>query len=280
MIELVPTPFARGFLFLEAPKWREGLLWVSDVFDHKFYALAADGQRERAIDVPTRPSGLGFLSDGTLIIASAKDRRLLRLDGDALNEYADLSSHAAGWVNDFAIDARDRIYVGNFGYDFVAGEDRRTTSLHRVDPDGTITTLADGLDFPNGSAVIDDGRTLIVAETWEARLTAFDLSPEGELSNRRVFADLGARQPDGICADAEGAIWAGIYNTGEFVRVLDGGTVTHRVPFNGSGISCTLGGADGRTLFMTAFIGNDADMEAGKRNSAVFTVGSDVPGPR
>ena len=279
MIELEPTLFAEGFMFLEAPKWHEGLLWVSDVFDHKVYALSADGQRRRVVDVPNRPSGLGFLSDGSLIVVSAKDRRLLRLDGDRLSEYADLSNHATAWLNDFAIDALDRIYVGNFGYDFVAGEPRKTTSLHRVDPDGTIATVADNVDFPNGSVVINEGRTLVVAETWEARITAFDLSSAGHLSRRRIFADLGQRQPDGLCADAEGAIWVGIYNTGEFLRVLEGGEITHRAQFAGSGISCTLGGTEGRSLFLTAFIGTDKDMAAGKRNSAIFTVAADIPGP-
>jgi sugar lactone lactonase YvrE len=276
MEQMKPDLFASGFMFLEAPKWHDGRLWVSDVFDHKVFALSATGERENLVEIPNRPSGLGFLSDGSLIIVSAKDSKLLRFDGVELKEYADLSNHAAGWLNDFAIDAKDRIYVGNFGYDFIAGEARRTTSLHRVDPDGTITTVADQVDFPNGSVVINEGRTLIVAETWEARLTAFDISLSGELSNRRLYASLGKRQPDGICADAEGAIWAGIYNTGEFVRVLDGGKITHYVKFDGSGISCTLGGPEGHTLFLTAYIGTDEDMAAGKRNSAIFTVDVNV----
>ena len=277
MTDREPKLFADGFMFLEAPKWREGLLWVADVFDHKIYALSADGRRQRRVDVPNRPAGLGFLSGGSLILVSAKDCRLLRLDGELLIEYADLSNHAAGWLNDFAIDSHDRIYLGNFGYDFVAGEPRRTTSLHRVDPDGTIATVADNLDFPNGSVVIDGGRTLVVAETWEARLTAFDLDADGTLSGRRIFADLGKRQPDGLCADAEGAIWVGIHNTGEFLRVLDGGEITHRFQFDGSGISCTLGGPTSRTLFLTAFIGTGQDMAAKERRSAVFAVDVDVP---
>jgi sugar lactone lactonase YvrE len=277
MEQMKPDLFASGFMFLEAPKWHEGRLWVSDVFDHKVFALSATGDCEYFVQIPNRPSGLGFLSDGSLIIVSARDSKLLRFDGVELNEYSDLSNHAAGWLNDFAIDAQDRIYVGNFGYDFVAGEARRTTSLHRVDPDGTIETVAEQVDFPNGSVIINEGRTLIVAETWEARLTAFDLSLSGKLSNRRLYADLGKRQPDGICADAEGAIWAGIYNTGEFVRVLDGGEITHYVKFDGFGISCTLGGPEGHTLFLTAYIGTDEDMAAGKRNSAIFTVDVNVP---
>jgi sugar lactone lactonase YvrE len=268
--------FADGFMFLEAPKWRHEMLWVSDVFAHEVQALTADGKRIRIIDVPNRPSGLGFLSNGALIIVSAKDRRLLRLDGDQLSEYADLSRHATGWVNDFAVDPQDRLFVGNFGYDFVAGEPRKTTCIHRVDPDGTITTVAEGVDFPNGSVVINGGRTLIVAETWERRITAFDINSAGELENRRIFADLEHRQPDGLCADAEGAIWVGIYNTGEFLRVMDGGRITDRLQFAGSGISCTLGGAAGHTLFLTTFLGTDDEMAAGKRKSAIFAVDVDV----
>jgi len=278
-MERGPRLFADDFMFLEAPKWRQGLLWVSDVFDRKVYALSDDGRRRRVLDVPNRPSGLGFLSDGTLIIVSARDCKLLRLDGDEVNEYADLSNHAAGWLNDFAIDPHDRIFVGNFGYDFVGGESRKTTSLHRVDRSGVIATVANDLDFPNGSVVINGGRTLVVAETWEARLTAFDIDGAGELSNRRIFADLAHRQPDGLCADAEGAIWVGIYNTGEFVRVLDGGMITHQLQFVGSGISCTLGGANGRTLFLTTFLGSNDDMAAGKRKSAIFVLDVGVPGP-
>ena len=229
------------------------------------------------IDVPGRPGGIGFLSDGALIVVSAMDRKLLRIERDQLTEYADLSKHAAGWLNDFAIDADDRIYVGNFGYDFVAGEPRRSTELHRIDPGGSVMAVAHNVDFPNGSVVINDGRTLVVAETWEGRITAFDLNSTGELSNRRVFADLGDRQPDGLCADAEGAIWAGIYNTGEFVRVRDGGEITDRFQFNGSGISCTLGGTGNRTLFMTTFIGSEGDMSAGARKSAIFRADVHVP---
>jgi sugar lactone lactonase YvrE len=277
MKTLVASLFANGFKFLEAPKWHESQLWVSDTFDHKVCALSGDGQVQSLVNVPNRPSGLGFLSDGSLIIASAKDSQLLRFAAGKLSQYVDLSSHTTGWLNDFAIDARDRVYAGNFGYDFVAGEARRSTCLHRVDPDGTIETVARDLEFPNGSAVLEGGHTLVVAETWDARLTAFDISDDGKLSNRRIFADLVSRQPDGICADAEGAIWAGIYNTGEFVRVINGGNVTHHIQFQGAGISCTLGGNDGRTLFMTVFLGDADDMAAGKRNSAVYVANVDVP---
>ncbi len=265
-----PRLLADGFLFLEAPKWHDGRLWLSDVFDHKVYALNNNGQRCHSLDIPNRPSGLGIMSDGSLIIVSAKDRKILRFDGSTITEHADLSAHTKWWLNDFAIDASDRIFIGDFGYDFVANDPPRSTKLHRVERDGSISVATDQVDFPNGSVIINDGRTLIVAETWKARISAFDIDTSGNLSNRHIFADLDGRQPDGICADAEGAIWAGIYNTGEFVRVLNGGRITHTFKFDGSAISCTIGGDSGNRLFMTAFLGSDADMAAGLRKSAVF----------
>ena len=272
MDEIKPKLFADGFLFLEAPKWRDGQLWVSDVFDHKVYSLTADGERSKCLEIPNRPSGLGFLSDGSLVIVSAKDRKLLRYNGNSVSDYADLSSHTQWWLNDFAVDALDTIYVGDFGYDFVAGQPPQATKLHRVDPDGSVVVAARDVDFPNGSVVINGGRTLVVAETWKERLSAFEIDSAGNLGNKRLFADLSGRQPDGICADETGAIWAGIYNTGEFVRVLEGGQITDSIKFEGSGISCTLGGETGRRLFMTAFVGTEADMAAGLPKSAVFYV--------
>ncbi|WP_423066074.1 SMP-30/gluconolactonase/LRE family protein [Devosia sp. CN2-171] len=277
MTTLKAQHFTDDFIFLEGPKWREGELWVSDVFDHRVYAIAADTSRRVVCEVPQRPSGLGFLPDGSLIIVSSKDRRLLRLKEGHTTEYADLSSHATGDVNDFAVDPMGRIYVGNFGYDYDAGEPRKATSLHRVDPDGSITEVATGVEFPNGSVVIDNGRTLVVAETWAGRVTAFDIDDEGRLSNRRLFADMPGREPDGICADAEGAIWVACFNTGEFVRVLHGGKITHRYRVEGRGVSCTLGGPDGRQLFLSAYLGPVSDLVQGRRLGTLLIAEVDVP---
>ncbi|WP_137890291.1 SMP-30/gluconolactonase/LRE family protein [Ramlibacter sp. 2FC] len=274
-----PSLFAEDFIFLEAPRWHANRLWVSDVFDHTVYALDPDGSRQKICEVPHRPSGLGFLPDGTLIVVSSKDRKLMRIVGNSIAEYADLSGMASGDVNDFAVDRHGRIYVGNFGYDYDAGEPRALTDLHRVDRDGSISVAATGLDFPNGSVIINEGKTLVVAETWLGRLTAFDIDEEGKLGNRRIFADLGTREPDGICADAAGAIWVGCFNTGEFLRVLDGGTITDIIAFDGRAVSCTLGGADGRQLFCTVYRGTLDELIARKRNGAVFNVQVDVPGP-
>ena len=270
---------AEDFIFLEGAKWCCDRLWVSDVFDHKVYRLGLNGEREKIADVPNRPSGLGFLPDGTPIVASSKDFRLYRIAEAGIEEYADLTPHVGGHVNDFTVDHAGRIYVGNFGYDYDGGEAVRSTHIHRVDPDGAISIVASDIEFPNAMAIINNGRTLVVAETWRGKLTAFDLSPDGGLSNRRTFADLGPRQPDGICADAEGAIWTGCFNTGEFLRVKDGGEITDRVAFDGCGVACVIGGPDRHTLFCTVYCGPVEDLVAGKRKAAVFTVKVAVGAP-
>lgn len=271
-----PQLLADDFVFLESPKWHGGRLWVSDVFDHGVYAVGTDGERAVRCEM-FRPTGLGFLPDGRLVIVDAEERKLMQWKGGTLSDYADLTSFAAGHLNDFAVDGRGRIYVGDFGYDYEAGEAIRPTKLHRVDPDGTIAVAAEGLEFPNGSVVTNKGRTLVVAETWAGRITAFDHEEDGRLTNARLFADLGDRQPDGLCADAEGAVWAGCFNTGEFVRVREGGEVTHVIPFEGAAISCVLGGQDGRRLFMTTYAGTVDDIVARKRKSAISFVDVDVP---
>jgi sugar lactone lactonase YvrE len=188
-----------------------------------------------------------------------------------LSVHADLTDHAAGYLNDFAVDDVGRIYVGNFGYDYDGGEGQKPTSLHRVDPDGTIVEVAQGVEFPNGSVIIDKGRTLVVAETWAGRLTAFDLSGDGLLSNKRVLADLGNRQPDGICADANGGVWAGCFNTGEFVYVRDG-QVKRSVQFEGAAVSCVIGGDSGKQLFMTVYRGSVEDIAAHRRKAAIYVL--------
>jgi sugar lactone lactonase YvrE len=279
MRELKAERLADDFIFLEGPKWRDDRLWVSDVFDHKVYRLGLSGEREKVCDVPNRPSGLGFLPNGAPIVVSSKDFRLYKIVGSGIEEYADLTKHVGGHVNDFCVDHAGRIFVGNFGYDYDAGEARKPTHIHRVDPDGKISVAASGVEFPNGMVIINGGRTLVVAETWMGKLTAFDLSTDGVLSNKRLFADLGERQPDGICADAEGAIWAGCFNTGEFLRIRDGGQVTDRIAFDGCGVSCVIGGPDKHTLFCTVFCGSVDELVAFKRKAAVFTLPVDCGAP-
>jgi len=175
------------------------------------------------------------------------------------------------------IDARGRAYVGNLGYGLYTNEPQKPTNLLRVDPDRTIAEVAIGLEFLNAAAIINGGRTLVVNETWVGRVTAFDLTEDGRLLNRRLFADLGGCGPDDMCADAEGSVWVGCYLGGEILRVRGGGEIMDRFTFDGRGISCDLGCPDGRTLCMTAFLGPDEDVPQGKPLSALFSAQVEVP---
>jgi sugar lactone lactonase YvrE len=267
------------FAFLEGPRWYRGHLWASDITGMKFYRITADGKREVVCDVPNRPSGVGFLPDGSPIVVSMTDRKLMRVVNGELVLYADLSSLSPTDLNDSVTDSKGQMYVGNFGYDLFGGAAKAPGNLFVVDPDGTARVAASGLDFPNGMVLKDGGRTLVVAESWSNRLTSFDRDENGNLSGRRVYADMGEGQPDGICVDREGGIWVPCFNNGEILRVLDGGTVTNRVALdNKRAVACQLGGSDGRTLFCVSFDGPPEDLMTGKRVAAVYAARVDIPG--
>jgi sugar lactone lactonase YvrE len=196
-----------GLTFAEAPRWRDGALYFSDFYSHRVLRVDIGGYVDVVVELPERPSGLGWRPDGTLLIVAMDSRRLMRLDGDKASPVADLSAIATGPCNDMVVDGKGRAYVGNFGFDRHRGEPERTTCIARVDPDGRVTRAAEDLLFPNGTVITPDGRTLIVAETFAHRLSAFDVAADGALSNRRVFAQVDGCFPDGICLDAEGAVW-------------------------------------------------------------------------
>ncbi|MFT4066770.1 SMP-30/gluconolactonase/LRE family protein [Paraburkholderia sp.] len=272
MKEHQATLLADGFVFLEAPRWHDNRLWVSDVFDCKLYTVLDDGTRQMVCKVPGRPAGIGFLPDNTPIVVSCAQKRLMRVSDGTLSVYADLTEVAAGDLNDLVIDETGRIYVGNFGYDLFGGAPKELTEMHVVHPDGSVRVAASELEFPNGAVIKDQGRTLVVAETWRGKLTAYERFGNGELHSRRVFADLDHRQPDGICADEQGAIWAACYNTGEFIRVLDGGEITDRVKFEGNAVSCVIGGLQANTLYCCVYLGTDEQLQARQPLSAIYKV--------
>jgi sugar lactone lactonase YvrE len=278
MREHQATLLADNFVFLEAPRWHGGQLWVSDVFALKLYTVQQDGTRRFVCDVPGRPCGIGFVSDHSPIVVSCAEKKILSVSDKGVSVYADLSNTATGDLNDLVVDDDGRVYVGNFGYDVFNGAPKALTDIHIVDPDGSIRVGASGLEFPNGSIIKDDGRTFVVAETWSCRLTSFDRAPDGSLSNRRLYADLDGRQPDGICVDSEGGIWVACYNTGEFIRLLDGGEITDVVKFEGNAVACTLGGTDGKTLYCCAYVGTDEQLQKREPRSGIYTVDVDVPG--
>ena len=267
-----------GLAFPEGPRWHDGRLWFSDVPAGTVLAMTPDGELETIVEVPATPSGLGWLPDGRLLVVSGGDRRLLRLEADGLVEHADLSALAPKATNDMVVDAEGRAYVGNWGFDFLAGEPPTGTVLVMVEPDGAARVVAEDLLFPNGTVITPDGRTLVIAETFGARLTAFDVADDGSLSGRRVFAQLqGGAVPDGITLDAEGAIWVASPTTNEVLRVHDGGEVAERVGFDRGAYACMLGGDERRTLFVctSTALGTEA-LEA--RTGRIEAIEVDVPG--
>ena len=250
MTDPVLKPFLSQLAFPESPRWHDGALWFSDFYTQRVQRVGMDGRCETVVSVPGQPSGLGWLPDGRLLVVSMTDRRLLRLDGQVLTEVADLSKLAPFHCNDMVVDAKGRAYIGNFGFDLTARETPRSTGLILVLPDGQAKVVAQDLHFPNGTIITPDGRTLIIGESYASRLTAFDIAQDGSLSGRREWAKLDKATPDGICLDAEGAIWLASPISREVIRVREGGAVTHRIATPGQALACMLGGPGRRTLFV------------------------------
>lgn len=245
-----------GLRFPESPRWHDGALWFAEKRAGMVRRVGVDGEMSDVVEVPGQPGGLGWASDGSLLVVSMAERRLLRLVDGALDPVVDLGALTVGRCNDMVVDEAGRAYVGHFGYDLLAGQGPAPASLVLVTPDGEARTVADELHFPNGAVVTADGRTLVVAESAANRLTAFSVEADGGLARRRVFADLGETVPDGVCLDASGAVWVADPLHGQVVRVTDGGEVLERIPVGEEGegaFACTLGGSDGRTLFVCVY---------------------------
>jgi sugar lactone lactonase YvrE len=256
-------------------------------------AVALNGTVETIAEVPGRPSGLGFLPNGELLIVSMRDRKILRRELDSsLVEYADLSSLAPWHLNDMLVDHEGRAWLGNFGFDLMAGASFTTTNLICVDPNGFARIAAVGLGFPNGMALTADGRTLIVAETMMNRVSAFCVA-SGVLGERRTWAAFGdppttdgtaelLRQvdvaPDGICLDEEGAVWVADAIGGRLIRVVEGGRILEELKTDGIGVfACMLGGDDGRTLFACVAPTFDEAQASRNHRSAIWMTSVDVP---
>jgi sugar lactone lactonase YvrE len=240
----------KGLIFPEGPRWHEGKLWFSDMHAHKVRTVDLDGRAEDVVEVAAWPSGLGWLPDGRLLIVSMTDRKLLRLETGLLKTHADLSKLASFHCNDMVVDGQGRAYVGNFGYDLLSEAPKKPAELVLVNPDGSARVVADGLDFPNGTVVTADGKTLIIGESMGHRLTAFSIAGDGSLTNRRVFAELGEGVPDGIALDAENAVWVASPLNRELLRVREGGVITDHLKCDSMPIACALGGPSRKTLFV------------------------------
>ena len=280
--------------FFEGPRWHDGRWWVSDFYRHQVMTIDVDGTESVVVEVPGQPSGLGWLPDGSLVIASMKDHRVLRFADGQLTELADLTERCGGHLNDLVVDRNGHIFVGNFGFDLMGGGDPQPAQLTRVDPSGTVSTAAHGLHFPNGSVITADGRTLIVGETTANRYTAFDLADDGMLSNRRVWAAFGPEPAgstltevlpqlvvgvDGCSLDAEGHIWAADALSPRAIRVAPGGEIVEELPAP-AGLrffACQLGGDDGRTLLLCAAPDYFEHLRVEAYEALLFTTQVDVP---
>ena len=276
--ERTPRVLLEGLVFPEDPRWHDGRLWFSDIHGLAVMAVDTDGRSESVVSVPTRPSGLGWLPDGRLLIASMEDRSVWRIDPSGLVKHADLSALATGYCNDMVVDAQGRAYVGNFGFDLYGGGERRDAALIMVTPDGVASIAAEGLGFPNGTAITPDGRTLIVGESAASRLTAFDIQADGSLSNRRVWAEIGEGAPDGICLDEAGCIWfASPRDPSGCFRIAEGGRVMERIATERPAYACMLGGPARRTLFICES-SNSRPGVVQPGDGRITTVAVDVPG--
>ncbi len=251
VIRLKTKILLEGLLWPECPRWHEGKLWFSDMDLKKVMTIDLDGNRETIIETQNSPSGLGWTPDNKLLVVSMQDRRLFKLNNKELTEVDDLSSLATYHCNDMVVDKQGRAYIGNFGFDWENKAPFVPAEVILVTPDGKARVVADDMAFPNGSVITPDDRTLIVAETFAARLTAFTIEDDGSLSDRRVWAKLRAAVADGISLDEEGAIWMAAPGIGKVLRVFEGGKVSHKVKVSTQAYACMLGGPDRTTLYVT-----------------------------
>jgi sugar lactone lactonase YvrE len=263
---------------VESPRWHSGGLYFSDWSAGEVLRVGLDGRHEVVARVKSLPLCTAWAPDGRLVIVSSPDGLLLRLEPDgSLVTYADLGR--PGW-NDIVADGRGNVYVNGAGFNPMAGEDFRPGGVTHVAPDGTVRAAADDIAFPNGMAVTADNGTLIVADSYRRQLVAFDIAADGSLSGRRTWADLGDSAPDGICVDAENAVWFAEVPGRRCARVAEGGAELATVPLDRGGFACALGGPDGTTLFITAaeWRGMTDPQMVAPGSGQVLAVDVDVPG--
>ena len=269
-----------GLRFAEGPRWHDAALWYSDMHAGEVRRWSLDtGADELVLKIEGQTSGLGWDPQDRLLVVSMLDRRLLRQETDgSVSEVADLSSLATFHCNDMVVDAHGRAYIGNFGFDYLARAEAAPATLALVDSDGSLHAAAPDLMFPNGSVITADGGTLIVGETFGARLTAFDIGADGSLSGRRVWAQLPTGAvPDGCCLDAEGAVWAASPTSNDVIRLAEGGEVLDRISTGRGAYACMLGGEDGRTLFVCTADTTDPEVTLTTRTGRIDAVEVAVP---
>jgi sugar lactone lactonase YvrE len=261
----------------ESPRWHDGRLWFADWGAQHLVAVDPEGRSEVVSTVQSFPFSIDWLPDGRLLIVSASRRQLLRTEPDgSLVVHSDLAGISEKPWNEIVVDGRGNAYLNNIGFDFPDGE-VVPGIIAMVTPDGAVAQVADNVAFPNGMAVTPDNSTLIVAESYAKRLTAFDVAGDGGLSHRRLWADLGDGVPDGICLDADGAVWYADVPHQRCVRVREGGEVLQTVDVDRGCFACMLGGDDRSTLYIMAAQW-PAALEGAQRTGIVVTAPAPAPG--
>ena len=295
-----------GLYFGEGPRWHENKLWFSDFYSHKVMTLDENNSLEAVCEVPSQPSGLGWLPNGDLLIVSMLDRKILKFSEGSISVHADLSEYVAHKCNDMVVGRDGTAYVGNFGMGD-AGESLNSTHLMIVKSDGTVLKGPDNLLFPNGTVITEDGKKLIIAETLGAKLTSFDIEDNGELTNRKLWArtsplfslliikflssmgfDLSKvdfskysknlHVPDGICLDEKNGIWIASPTTKAVVRIEKGGNITDKINTPKGAFACMLGGKERKTLYVIISNSSDPEEAQASPEGEIHSIEVEIPG--
>ncbi len=283
-----------GGHFFEGARWHDGHFWVSDLYAGQVLKITPEGHAEVVVEMDDQPSGLGWLPDGRLLVVGMKSRSVWKCPEDGtLKLHADITPLVGGFANDMIVDHLGRAYVSNLGFDLFSGAAPARTVLVRIDPDGSSSIVAEDLQFPNGMTISPEGNTLIVAETFGGRLSAFTIEDDGSLTDRRCWAQLGREPswesvhsmldtdfaPDGCAVDCEGCVWVADALSGRVVRVAEGGEIKDQIYApDGLGLySCALGGHDGRTLIVCTAPDFDDVKRKASREATLYAIKVAVP---
>jgi sugar lactone lactonase YvrE len=274
----VPELVTDAVVFPESPRWRDGLLWISDVHAYALRAVGEDGVVRHSQEVPGRPAGSGFLPDGTLLLATALDQRLsARATNGTLTPVADLSALTTGLLNDMVVGPTGRAWVGDTGFNLMTESPRPGRILTFTLDEGPCVA-AEGVEFPNGMVLTPDGRELIVNESTAGRTSVFSVADDGTLTRNRTFAEVGP-MPDGLGLDAEGAVWVPLLRGGRFVRVSPAGEVVDEVDTGGPmPVSCTFGGPDREWLYLCSADSTMAELKEGRSRGLIHRLLAPAPG--
>lgn len=266
-----------GLAFPESLRWHNDRLWFSDVLDHTVHVVSGPGTSQVVLEVEGQPSGIGWLPDGHLVVVSMHDRQILRLEGRSVKVHADLRPFFDHNANELVVADSGHIYVGTHGFDVDGGDSPAPAPLLCVEPDGTPWVVAEGLQFANGTVITDDGRTLLVAESYGQRITAYDIAADHSLTNPRVWSEVRPNVPDGMCLDADGAVWAADPVSQGVMRVQPGLGAVEWIDTTQPAYGCVLGGTDGRTLFICTSASSEPDRSVQLRSGRIEATKVAVP---